>query len=124
MKLRCRTSLAESARPAWLLGDLCRIIRVQCSMGRKLNLDAKAIKKDLKWAELGFQYHKTDFRFTASYKNGQWSDGELISEETIAIHEGAPALHYAQQCFEGLKAQTAEDGRILGAATLSLDIRN
>jgi branched-chain amino acid aminotransferase len=82
-------------------------------MGRELNLDAKVIKKDLNWAELGFQYHRTDFRFSASYENGQWSDGELISEESIAIHEGAPSLHYAQQCFEGLKAQTAEDGRIL-----------
>jgi branched-chain amino acid aminotransferase len=31
----------------------------------------------------------------------------------IAVHEGAPSLHYAQQCFEGMKAQTASDGRVL-----------
>ena len=36
-----------------------------------------------------------------------------MSDENISVHEGAPALHYAQQCFEGMKAQTAEDGRIL-----------
>ena len=78
-----------------------------------MNLDAKVNKKDLNWAELGFRYHKTDFRFSAVHSNGKWNDGELISDEIIAVHEGAPAIHYAQQCFEGLKAQTAADGRIL-----------
>tara|TARA_B110000014_G_C20125330_1_gene598889 strand:+ start:304 stop:1374 length:1071 start_codon:yes stop_codon:yes gene_type:complete len=79
----------------------------------ELDLYAKVIKKDLKWTDLGFEYHKTDYRFSAVYENGQWSDGELISDEIIGIHEGAPSLHYAQQCFEGLKAQTALDGRVV-----------
>ncbi len=70
-------------------------------------------KKSLNWAELGFSYHATDYRFRAVHRNGQWSEGELITENTIVTHEGAPALHYAQQCFEGLKAQTAPDGRVL-----------
>jgi branched-chain amino acid aminotransferase len=70
-------------------------------------------KQDLDWNNLGFEYTKTDFRFSAIYENDAWSEGELITSEIIQIHEGAPALHYAQQCFEGLKAQTAKDGRIL-----------
>lgn len=70
-------------------------------------------KKALNWAEIGFQYQPTDFRFRALHENGQWSEGELITSEMISVHEGAPALHYAQQCFEGLKAQTAPDGRVL-----------
>ncbi|PCI22853.1 MAG: branched chain amino acid aminotransferase [SAR324 cluster bacterium] len=70
-------------------------------------------KKDLDWASLGFEYVKTDFRFTASYENGVWSEGELITSEQMTVHEGAPALHYSQQCFEGLKAQTTKDGRVL-----------
>ena len=70
-------------------------------------------KKTLNWAELGFQYHRTDFRFRAVHENGSWLPGELIQDENIAVHEGAPALHYAQQCFEGMKAQTAADGRVL-----------
>lgn len=78
-----------------------------------MKLDAKVNKKTMNWAELGFEYHKTDFRFRALYENGSWNDGELISSEIIPTHEGAPALHYAQQCFEGLKAQTAADGRVL-----------
>lgn len=61
-------------------------------------------KKELNWAELGFQYRQTDFRFSATYSDGAWSTGELLESPLIAVHEGAPALHYAQQCFEGMKA--------------------
>lgn len=70
-------------------------------------------KKDLDWGSLGFDYIKTDYRFTASNTDGKWNDGELVTDEYMKIHEGSPALHYAQQCFEGMKAQTAEDGSIL-----------
>ncbi|MAM70611.1 MAG: branched chain amino acid aminotransferase [Gammaproteobacteria bacterium] len=70
-------------------------------------------RKALDWQNLGFEYTKTDYRFSAVYENGSWSEGELLTSEMIQIHEGAPALHYAQQCFEGLKAQTAKDGRVL-----------
>lgn len=69
--------------------------------------------KDIDWRNLGFEYTKTDYRFSAIYQDGAWSEGELLTSEFIQIHEGAPALHYAQQCFEGMKAQTAQDGRIL-----------
>jgi branched-chain amino acid aminotransferase len=70
-------------------------------------------KKNIDWSKLGFEYTKTDYRFSAIWENGKWSDGELVTSEIIQLHEGSPALHYAQQCFEGLKAQTAQDGRIL-----------
>src|SRR5690606_39558856 len=70
-------------------------------------------KKAIDWSKLGFEYTRTDFRFSATWQDGQWSEGELVTSEIIQLHEGSPALHYAQQCFEGLKAQTAKDGRIL-----------
>lgn len=70
-------------------------------------------KQPLDWSKLGFEYTKTDYRFSAKWENGSWNDGELVTSEYITLHEGSPALHYAQQCFEGLKAQTAKDGRIL-----------
>ena len=79
----------------------------------EISLDAKVNKQQLNWAELGFQYHRTDDRFCARHSSGSWNRGELIESEIIQAHEGAPALHYAQQCFEGLKAQTAADGRVL-----------
>ena len=70
-------------------------------------------KQAIDWSTLGFEYTKADFRFSATWKEGHWSTGDLIESEYLQVHEGAPALHYAQQCFEGLKAQTAPDGRIL-----------
>lgn len=70
-------------------------------------------KQQIDWSNLGFEYTKTDYRFSATHENGQWSEGELLTSEIIQIHEGAPALHYAQQCFEGMKAQTTRDGRVL-----------
>ena len=70
-------------------------------------------KKNIDWSTLGFDYVKTDYRFSATWENGSWSTGELLTSEFIQLHEGSPSLHYAQQCFEGLKAQTSKDGRIL-----------
>ena len=75
-------------------------------------MSSKKDKKNLNWSELGFDYIKTDFRFSAVYENGGWSSGKLLAGEQIQIHEGAPSLHYAQQCFEGMKAQTSKDGRV------------
>lgn len=76
-------------------------------------MDEQVSKKHLDWSELGFKYQKTDFRFRALHNNGKWQEGQLITDEAISIHEGAPSIHYAQQCFEGMKAQTAADGRVL-----------
>ncbi len=70
-------------------------------------------KPPLNWSELGFQYIKTDLRYRALWEQGTWSRGELIEDQFVSVHEGAPSIHYAQQCFEGMKAQTAPDGRIL-----------
>ena len=70
-------------------------------------------KKDINWGELGFGYVKTDLRFVANYKDGKWDDGALIEDETVTISECACVLQYAQTCFEGLKAYTTEDGKIV-----------
>lgn len=70
-------------------------------------------KKNIDWANLGFGYHETDKRFVANYKNGAWDEGALISDANITINECAGVFQYAQTCFEGLKAYTTEDGRIV-----------
>ena len=80
---------------------------------KKVKTVLATAKQNLDWQNLGFEYTKTDYRFSATYQDGVWSEGELNSSEFIQIHEGAPALHYAQQCFEGLKAQATDDGRVL-----------
>jgi branched-chain amino acid aminotransferase len=72
-------------------------------------------KEDIKldWSTLKFDYVQTDYRFISYYKNGKWDDGVLLEDPVLRIHEGSTALHYGQQCFEGLKAYRAKDGRIL-----------
>ncbi len=70
-------------------------------------------KKDINWGELGFGYVKTDYRFVANFKDGKWDEGALITDENVVINEGAGVLQYAQTCFEGLKAYTTEDGKIV-----------
>ena len=66
----------------------------------------------LDWKNLGFSYIKTDYRFIALWKDGKWDNGELTTDSTLHIHEGSTALHYGQQCFEGLKAYRCKDGSI------------
>lgn len=68
--------------------------------------------KQLDWQNLGFSYIKTDYRFIARWKDGAWDKGELTTDSTLHIHEGSTALHYGQQCFEGLKAYRCKDGSI------------
>lgn len=70
-------------------------------------------KKNLDWANLPFGYIKTDRRFVANYKDGAWDSGKLIKDDKVKISECACVLQYAQTCFEGLKAYTTKDGRIV-----------
>ncbi|HAF26760.1 MAG TPA: branched chain amino acid aminotransferase [Lachnospiraceae bacterium] len=70
-------------------------------------------KKDINWSELGFGYIKTDKRFVSNFKDGKWDEGVLTDDATVTISECAGVLQYAQTCFEGLKAYTTEDGKIV-----------
>lgn len=70
-------------------------------------------KKNIDWSSLGFAYMQTDFSFVSNFKDGKWDDGALTSDHTITLNECACVFQYAQTCFEGLKAYTTEDGRIV-----------
>ena len=70
-------------------------------------------RKNIDWGSLGFGYVQTDQRFVANFRNGQWDEGGLTSEANIVMSECACVLQYAQTCFEGLKAYTTADGRIV-----------
>ena len=69
--------------------------------------------KDIDWGNLGFGYVKTDWRYVANYHDGAWDDGGLTQDDRITMSECAGVLQYSQSCFEGLKAYTTEDGRIV-----------
>lgn len=70
-------------------------------------------KKNIDWANIGFGYIQTDYRYVSQYKDGAWDEGALITDPTITLSECACVLQYAQTCFEGLKAYTTEDGHIV-----------
>lgn len=70
-------------------------------------------KKNLDWANIGFGYIQTDYRYVSQYKNGAWDEGALTTDANIVLNECACVLQYAQTCFEGLKAYTTEDGHIV-----------
>ena len=71
------------------------------------------MKKNLDWANIGFGYRPTEYRFSATYKDGAWNEGTLTTEANITISESAGVFQYAQTCFEGLKAYTTADGHIV-----------
>lgn len=70
-------------------------------------------KKNINWAELGFGYMPTDYRYYADWKDGKWSEGRLTTDNTVTMSECAGVIQYAQTCFEGLKAYTQKDGSIV-----------
>lgn len=70
-------------------------------------------KKDIDWGNLGFAYVKTDKRYVSRYKDGAWDEGMLTDDATITISECACVLQYAQTVFEGIKAYTTEQGKIV-----------
>ncbi len=49
----------------------------------------------------------------SNYKDGKWDDGVMTTDSTITMSECAGVLQYAQTVFEGLKAYTTVDGKIV-----------
>lgn len=70
-------------------------------------------KKPLDWANIGFCYRPTDYRYQSAWKDGAWDEGGMVTDPDIKLSEAACVFHYSQSCFEGLKAYTTKDGRIV-----------
>ena len=70
-------------------------------------------KQNIDWGSLGFGYIETSKSFVSIFENGAWDEGTLTSDHTVTMSECAGVLQYAQTVFEGLKAYTTEDGRIV-----------
>lgn len=71
------------------------------------------MKKNIDWSSLGFGYITTDYRYISNFKDGKWDDGVMSTDSNIVLNESAGVLQYAQTCFEGLKAYTTVDGKIV-----------
>ncbi len=70
-------------------------------------------KQNIDWSNLGFGYIPTGERYVSNYKDGKWDDGAMTTDSTITMSECAGVLQYAQTVFEGLKAYTTVDGKIV-----------
>ena len=70
-------------------------------------------KRNIDWENLGFGYVQTEKRYVSNFKDGKWDDGVLTEDANIVLNECAGVLQYAQTVFEGMKAYTTEDGRIV-----------
>ncbi len=72
-------------------------------MKKEVNID---------WENLSFEYIKTDLRYVSRWKDGKWDEGQLVEDNKLNISEASTALHYGQQCFEGMKAYRRKDGKV------------
>ncbi len=70
------------------------------------------MNNSIQWDQLGFNYIQTNCSFVSYYRDGKWDDGALIPENTLTIAQSSAALHYGQQCFEGLKAYRTKNNEI------------
>ena len=64
------------------------------------------------WSKLTFSYTKTNTILRTSYKDGAWTPVESLTDDNVALTTFAGALHYAIECFEGLKAFRGKDGKV------------
>lgn len=60
--------------------------------------------KNIDFYSLGFEFIETKTMFVADYKNGKWSEGNLIPFGNFQISPAACVLNYGQGIFEGMKA--------------------
>ncbi len=67
---------------------------------------------ELDWSNLSFKARKTNGIVISYYRNGEWSPLEFSRDFDFHINAFAGSLHYANECFEGLKAFRGADGKV------------
>lgn len=67
---------------------------------------------NIDWSKLTFSYTKTNTILSTTFRNGEWTPVESSTDDYLKISAFSGSLHYAIECFEGLKAFRGKDGRI------------
>ncbi len=63
---------------------------------------------------LGFGAYYTDHMFIMDYTEGRgWHSPRIEPYRALTLDPAALVFHYAQECFEGMKAYRTADGRVL-----------
>lgn len=64
-------------------------------------------------SKLGFGRIFTDHMFMMNYEAGEgWHDARIVPYAPLTLDPSASVFHYAQECFEGLKAYRRADGGV------------
>lgn len=62
---------------------------------------------------LGFGHYTTDHMFVMPYHSDKgWHDPQIIPYANFSLDPTAIVFHYAQECFEGMKAYRKPDGTV------------
>lgn len=78
----------------------------------KITRVEKSKLPEIDFNSIDFGKYISDHMFVSQYKNGQWSEGEVVPFGAIDISPAALALHYGQSVFEGMKAFKTTDGKV------------
>jgi len=65
------------------------------------------------WDSLGFDAYRTRTVVKSHFKDGAWSPAESTETFSFTLDPFAQVNHYAISCFEGLKAFTQKDGKVV-----------
>ncbi|NLW79798.1 MAG: branched-chain amino acid aminotransferase [Ruminococcaceae bacterium] len=74
---------------------------------------AETLKDKVDDAHLGFGQYYTDHMFIMPYDEGQgWHDAQIVPYAPFTLDPAAMVFHYAQECFEGMKAYRTPKGGV------------
>jgi branched-chain amino acid aminotransferase len=65
------------------------------------------------WDNLPFGQVFSDHILVMDYKNGAWSNPEVMPFGDLKLHPATSAIHYGQSIFEGLKAYRQASGEVV-----------
>jgi branched-chain amino acid aminotransferase len=74
---------------------------------------ASSPREALDPAKLDFGKMFTPNFFLSEYREGEWTTPRIQPVEPFSLHPASNVFHYAQTCFEGLKAFRHADGQIV-----------
>ena len=67
---------------------------------------------ELDWGSLGFANRDTNVIIVSYFKDGEWSKPVATDNFNFEFSAFAGVFHYANSCFEGLKAFRGADGKV------------
>lgn len=70
------------------------------------------MEQSLDWNNLGFEVRNTNAVIVSRFKDGEWSEPEVVNDFQLSLNVFSGVLHYANSCFEGLKAFRGVDGKV------------